>query len=76
MKKRILYSILNEWRDEDMDDSPIDLDDDMNIEQDSSNMDNEPNLDDDDFARLSEEAIWLHSKMIVTQQANALGLLS
>ena len=50
MKKRILYSILNEWRDEDMDDSPIDLDDDMNIEQDSSDMDNEPDLDDDDFA--------------------------
>ena len=50
MKKRILYSILNEWRDEDMDDSPIDLDDDMNIEQDSSDMDNEPDLDDDEFA--------------------------
>ena len=28
MKKKILYSILNEWRDDDMDDSPIDLDDD------------------------------------------------
>ena len=50
MKKRILYSILNEWRDEDMDDSPIDLDDDMNIEPISSDMDNEPDLDDDDFA--------------------------
>ena len=50
MKKKILYSILNEWRDEDMDDSPIDLDDDMNIEQDSSDMDNEPDLDDDEFA--------------------------
>ena len=50
MKKKILYSILNEWRDEDMDDSPIDLDDDMDIEPTSSDMDNEPNLDDDDFA--------------------------
>ena len=49
MRRKILYSILNEWRDEDMDDSPIDLDDDMDIEQDSSDMDNEPNLDDDDF---------------------------
>ena len=36
MKKKILYNILNEWRDEDMDDSPIDLDDDMNIEPASS----------------------------------------
>ena len=50
MKKKILYSILNEWRDEDMDDSPIDIDDDMNIEPTSSDMDNEPDLDDDDFA--------------------------
>ena len=50
MKKKILYSILNEWRDDDMDDSPIDLDDDMDIEATSSDMDNEPNLDDDDFA--------------------------
>ena len=33
-----------------MDDSPIDLDDDMNIEPISSDMDNEPDLDDDDFA--------------------------
>jgi len=33
-------------------------------------------LDDESFARLSEEAIWLHSKMIITQQANSLGLLS
>jgi hypothetical protein len=33
-------------------------------------------LDDESFAQLSEEAIWLHSKMIITQQANALGLLS
>ena len=33
-----------------MDDSPIDLDDDMNIEHGSSDMDNEPNLDDDEFA--------------------------
>ena len=32
MKKKILYGILNEWRDDDMDDSPIDPDDDMNIE--------------------------------------------
>ena len=50
MKKKILYSILNEWRDEDMDDSPIDLDDDMDIKHGSSDMDNEPDLDDDDFA--------------------------
>ena len=47
MRRKILYSILNEWRDEDMDDSPIDLDDDMDIEHNSSDMDNEPNLDDD-----------------------------
>ena len=33
-----------------MDDSSIDLDDDINIEQDSSDMNNEPNLDDDEFA--------------------------
>jgi len=46
MKKRILYSILNEWRDEDMDDSPIDIDDDIT----SSDMNNdEPDFDDDDF---------------------------
>ena len=50
MKKKILYSILNEWRDEDMDDSPIDLDDDIDLEHGSSDMDNEPDLDDDDFA--------------------------
>ena len=50
MRRKILYSILNEWRDDDMDDSPIDLDDDMDIEHGSSDMDNEPNLDDDDFA--------------------------
>ena len=52
MRRKILYNILNEWRDEDMDDSPIDidLDDDMNIEHGSSDMDNEPDLDDDDFA--------------------------
>src|SRR5574344_2398851 len=50
MKKRILYNILNEWRDEDMDDSPIDLDDDMDIEPTSSDMTDEPDLDDDDFA--------------------------
>ena len=50
MRRKILYSILNEWRDEDMDDSPIDLDDDMDIEHGSSDMDNEPDLDDDDFA--------------------------
>src|SRR5574344_3004270 len=50
MKKRILYNILNEWRDEDMDDSPIDIDDDMNIELTSSYMSDEPDLDDDDFA--------------------------
>ena len=33
-----------------MDDSPIDLDDDMNIEPTSSDMGDEPDLDDDDFA--------------------------
>jgi len=33
-------------------------------------------LSDEDFARLSEEAMWLHSKMLITQQANALGMLS
>ena len=33
-------------------------------------------LDDESFAMLSEEAIWLHSKMLITQQANALGMLS
>ena len=33
-----------------MDDSFIDLDDDMDIEHSSSDMDNEPNLDDDEFA--------------------------
>lgn len=50
----ILYQImrrkiLNEWRD-DMDDSPIDIDDDMNIELTSSDMSDEPDLDDDEFA--------------------------
>ena len=50
MRRKILYNILNEWRDDDMDDSPIDLDDDMDIEQDSSDMSDEPDLDDDDFA--------------------------
>ena len=50
MRRKILYSILNEWRDEDMDDSPIDLDDDIDLEPISSDMDNEPNLDDDEFA--------------------------
>ena len=50
MRRKILYNILNEWRDEDMDDSPIDLDDDMNIEPTSSDMSDEPDLDDDDFA--------------------------
>jgi len=49
MKKRILYNILNEWRDEDMDDSPIDIDD-MDLEPTSSDIDNEPDLDDDEFA--------------------------
>src|SRR5574344_64611 len=49
MRRKILYNILNEWRD-DMDDSPIDIDDDMNIELTSSYMSDEPNLDDDDFA--------------------------
>ena len=55
MRRKILYNILNEWRDEDMDDSPIDidLDDDMNIEHGSSDMDNEPDLDDDDDFALS-----------------------
>ena len=33
-----------------MDDSPIDLDDDMDIERDSSDMSDEPDLDDDEFA--------------------------
>src|SRR5574344_747657 len=50
MRRKILYNILNEWRDEDMDDSPIDLDDDIDIEPTSSYMSDEPNLDDDDFA--------------------------
>ena len=50
MRRKILYNILNEWRDDDMDDSPIDLDDDIDIEPTSSDMDNEPDLDDDDFA--------------------------
>ena len=49
MRRKILYSILNEWRDDDMDDSPIDLDDDMDIEPTSSDMTDEPDLDDDDF---------------------------
>jgi len=48
MKKRILYNILNEWRDEDMDDTPIDLDD-IDFEATSSDMDNEPDLDDDEY---------------------------
>ena len=49
MRRKILYNILNEWWDEDMDDdSPIDIDD-INFELTSSNMDNEPDLDDDDF---------------------------
>ena len=50
MRRKILYNILNEWRDEDMDDSPIDIDDDMNIELTSSDMSDEPDLDDDEFA--------------------------
>ncbi|WP_288180142.1 hypothetical protein [Bacteroides sp. CAG:633] len=33
-------------------------------------------LDDESFAMLSEEAYWLHSKMLITQQANALGMLA
>ena len=49
MKKRILYNILNEWRDEDIDDTPIDVDDDMDLEPISSDMSDEPDLDDDDF---------------------------
>ena len=49
MRRKILYNILNEWWDEDMDDdSPIDIDD-INFELTSSNMDNEPDLGDDDF---------------------------
>jgi len=48
MRRKILYSILNEWRDEDMDDSPIDIDDDL--QPTSSDMSDEPNLDDDEFA--------------------------
>ena len=51
MRRKILYNILNEWRDEDMDDSPIDIDDDMNIELTSSDMSDEPDLDDDEFVR-------------------------
>ncbi len=54
MKKRILYNILNEWRDEDMDDSPIDLDD-INFEPTSSDMSDEPDLDDDEFALSSTQ---------------------
>ena len=50
MRRKILYNILNEWRDEDMDYSPIDIDDDMNIELTSSDMSDEPDLDDDEFA--------------------------
>ena len=57
MKKIILYSILNEWRDEDMDDSPIDLDDDMNIEPTSSDINDEPDLDDDEFALSTTQEI-------------------
>ena len=49
MKKRILYNILNEWRDEDIDDTPIDIDDDIDLEPISSDMSDEPDLDDDDF---------------------------
>ena len=49
MRRKILYNILNEWRDEDMDDSSIDLDDDMNLEPISSDMDNEPDLEDDEY---------------------------
>lgn len=33
-------------------------------------------LDEDGFAMLSEDAAWLHSKMVITQQTNALGMLS
>ena len=33
-------------------------------------------LDDEEFAMLSEEALWLHSKMVITQQANSLGMFS
>ena len=47
MRRKILYNILNEWRDDDMDDSSIDLDDDMNIEHGSSDMSDEPDLDDE-----------------------------
>lgn len=32
-------------------------------------------LDDEEFAMLSEEAVWLHGRMIITQQANVLGML-
>lgn len=49
MKRRILYNILNEWRDEDIDDTPIDVDDDMDLEPISSDMSDEPDLEDDDF---------------------------
>jgi len=50
-----LYSILNEWRDEDMDDSPIYIDDDL--EPDSSDMSDGPNLDDDEFALSTTQEI-------------------
>ena len=33
-------------------------------------------LDDESIAMLTEEAYWLHTKMIITQQANALGMLA
>lgn len=48
MKRKILYSILNEWRDEDLDDLPIDLDD-LDFEPTSLTMTDEPDLEDDDF---------------------------
>ena len=33
-------------------------------------------LNDEEFAMLSEDAVWLHSKMLITQQASALGMLA
>jgi len=48
MRRKILCNILNEWRDEDMDNTPIDIDD-MDLEPTSSDMSAEPNLDDDEF---------------------------
>jgi hypothetical protein len=34
------------------------------------------NLSDEDFARISNDAEWLHKQQVVTRQVNALGLIS